>query len=164
MLRMSLLGVSPLFQDGGDESFDCGGVTPHLFSAQAEPNGFVRQPALQELEVVRAAEHPARLAGPDRLGARGASTRFDNGAMRRTVVKHEVVGRPAARVMRRGIDGLESAVRGNAGHASKRCREGPTRRRNAEHRAKRVREYDAMQASPAIVVLICRTEEGGRSE
>ena len=73
-------------------------------------------------------------------------------------------GRLAARVMRRGIDGLESAVRGNAGHASKRCREGPTRRRNAEHRAKRVREYDAMQASPAIVVLICRTEEGGRSE
>src|SRR5882762_9400852 len=84
--------------------------------------------------------------------------------MRRTVVKHEVVGRLAARVMRRGIDGLESPVRRNAAHASERCRESTACWRNAEHGVERVGEYDAMQASPEIDALVCRAEKGRTRE
>jgi hypothetical protein len=52
-----------------------------LVLAEAELEGFICQPPLQELRVVRAAEHAARSARPHRLRLHPSSACLDHGAL-----------------------------------------------------------------------------------
>src|SRR6185503_2885612 len=110
------------------------------------------------------AKHAARTARPDVGYAHAVLVRLGHHAVRRYDREHEVIRRLSACVVAGVIDGLEAAVGWDAAHAGKRRRESASCWWNAEHRAERVRELDAMQASPAIVVLIGRAEERRRRE
>ena len=63
--------------------------------------------------------------------------------------------------MRRRVHRLEPAVDGDVGQARQRCGELPEGGRHAELPAQRVREYQAVQQSPPVVVLVGGLVEGG---
>src|SRR2546430_17081588 len=102
---------SPLLWLDGNVLLDGDAPVRHFVVAEPQRQGFIREPAFEELEVIRVAKQAAGAAGPDRLGTDRSAAHLDYGALFRAPAEHELVGNVGRRIVGRGVASLSEAMR-----------------------------------------------------